>query len=231
MAESAPSNQHQETDLEEGRSRSIPYLTPSSRTSSGPTSPSRSLEVTLWECSSKQTALGCSYGQAKASPHPTCLNTSIALALPSWPGERCRIRGMLEPQDAQGATQPCLRSPRVPAAAIDFPGWGMAGLAPRQRRPDYSHFPARSPSPLSASCLRLLPGFTRAISKRSLEIDFYHLVINIVYGDITAGSSHEEEGGEAGRQTPACSPQLHGALARALLVPVPVPTGSDGTKP
>lgn len=71
---------------------------------------------------------------------------------------------------------------------------------------DYSHFPARAPSPLSASCLRLLPGFTRAISKRSLEIDFYHLVINIVYGDITAPSSRAGEGGEAGgrpRPTPA----------------------------
>lgn len=86
----------------------------------------------------------------------------------------------------------------------------MAGLAPWQRRPDYSHFPARSPSPLSASCLRLLPGFTRAISKRSLEIDFYHLVINIVYGDITAGSSHAEEGGEAGSRRPLAAPSSTG---------------------
>lgn len=48
---------------------------------------------------------------------------------------------------------------------------------------------------LAASCLRLLPGFTRAISKRSLEIDFYHLEINIVYDDITAPSGCREAGG------------------------------------
>lgn len=69
MAESALSNQHQETDLEEGRSRSIPYLTPSSRTSSGPTSPSRSLEVTLWKCSSKQ-PWDAAMGKQKPPPIP-----------------------------------------------------------------------------------------------------------------------------------------------------------------
>lgn len=59
---------------------------------------------------------------------------------------------------------------------------------------------------LAASCLRLLPGFTRAISKRSLEIDFYHPEINIVYDDITARSGCREAGGEVGGLYPHTAP-------------------------
>lgn len=94
------------------------------------------------------------------------------------------------------------------AWASIYRGWERQGWLPGKANPcsavDYSHFPARSPSPLSPSCLRLLPGFTRAISKRSLEIDFYHLMINIVYGDITAPSSHCR-GGRRGGQADAHS--------------------------
>lgn len=138
--------------------------------------------------------------------------------------------GMLEPWDARASAQLCPGSPPAFPVAIDFQGLGMAELAPAPWLITAVSRPV-PPSPLSASCLRLLPGFTRAISKRSLEIDFYHLVINIVYGDITAQSSRAEEGAAAGRRTPTRTPRLHRAPAGPLLVPVAIPTGSSSAKP
>lgn len=182
----------------------------------------------------QRTAPGCSYGTQKPPIPLAKAQASLWSSLrglerdAASPG--CSSPGMPKhpPSRARAAPGPS----RLPSI---YQGWERHGWLPGRASPcsaaDYSHFPACSPSPLSASCLRLLPGFTRAISKRSLEIDFYHLMINIVYGDITAQSSRAEEGGEAGRRTPACSPQLRGAPAGPLLVPIPIPAGSGSAKP
>lgn len=123
-------------------------------------------EVPLWDCCRVQLR------HIKAPPQSSYLNTSTAHGLDaaSWdaPAPGCLSIRPAVP-----------RQPSSLPGCHRFPGVGNGRGGPCSVA-DYSRFPARSPSPLSASCLRLLPGFTRAISKRSLEIDFYHLVINIV---------------------------------------------------
>lgn len=174
-------------------------------------------EVSLWDCCSVQLQ------HTKAPPQSSCLNTSMAHGLDAASRDA--------PAPGCLSIRPAVpRQPSSLPGCHRFPGVGNGRGGPCSVA-DHSRFPARSPSPLSASCLRLLPGFTRAISKRSLEIDFYHLVINIVYGDITAQSSHAEEGAAAGRRTPARTPRLRGAPAGPLLVPVTIPTGSSSAKP